>query len=360
MDYLVLSHCWGDPTDEERKRFCTTPENYRGRKEGFSYNDLPKTFQDAVRVTRELDKKYLWIDSLCIIQGDKEDWKKEAKRMEHVFASAYCTIAASSASNWRDGFLERNLSPHPPGRDHFIIDSHFPKRLMASGSNRTVDFIQKFFEKYSRCGLTHKSDRDTAISGLVNRIERARDTEERYGVFNEFLSRLLLWKRLDKEKTDPIVYDGRRVPSWSWMAYDGEIGFMSDSALMVPRSEDLGFDLNRETLVVKIRQFEHCRMEQGEKEHAIFADSRRVGSLWFDMETEIEFRHCVVVGMREEYQKEDPQKIYYILLVREEKQPEERLGVGEVEAPEKKYERLGVGEVEACYVSKKSDTGKLV
>jgi Heterokaryon incompatibility protein (HET) len=110
-DYLVLSHCWGRPTDEEKKRFCTTPENYRDRKEGFSYNDLPKTFQDAVRVTRELGKDYLWIDSLCIIQEDKEDWKREAKRMEHVFASAYCTIAASSASNWRDGFLERNLSP---------------------------------------------------------------------------------------------------------------------------------------------------------------------------------------------------------------------------------------------------------
>jgi hypothetical protein len=28
-DYLVLSHCWGNPTDEERKRFCTTSENYR-------------------------------------------------------------------------------------------------------------------------------------------------------------------------------------------------------------------------------------------------------------------------------------------------------------------------------------------
>ena len=124
MDYLVLSHCWGDPTDEERKRFCTTPENYRGRKEGFSYNDLPKTFQDAVRVTRELDKKYLWIDSLCIIQGDKEDWKKEAKRMEHVFASAYCTIAASSASNWRDGFLERNLSPQ-----YFQIQSNSRRQV---------------------------------------------------------------------------------------------------------------------------------------------------------------------------------------------------------------------------------------
>jgi hypothetical protein len=108
-DYIVLSHCWGNLTNKEKKQFCTTPKNYNNRvKEGFSYNDLPKTFQDAVRVTRELGKEYLWIDSLCIIQENKEDWKKEARRMEQVFASAYCTIAASSVTNCKDGFLERN------------------------------------------------------------------------------------------------------------------------------------------------------------------------------------------------------------------------------------------------------------
>ncbi|KAN0070806.1 HET domain containing protein [Elaphomyces granulatus] len=111
-DYLVLSHCWGNPTDEERKRFCTTSENYH-----------------AVRVTRELGKEYLWIDSLCIIQEDKEDWKREAERMEHVFASAYCTIAASSASNWRDGFLERNLSPQ-----YFQIQSSSCRQVYVCGN----------------------------------------------------------------------------------------------------------------------------------------------------------------------------------------------------------------------------------
>ena len=123
--YVVLSHCWGTPTDEEKKRFCTTPQNYRDRmKGGLSYNDLPKTFQDAVRVTRELKKEYLWIDSLCIIQGNEKDWQNEAGRMENVFASAYCTIAASSAPNWQNGFLERNLSPH-----YFQIQDSLGKRV---------------------------------------------------------------------------------------------------------------------------------------------------------------------------------------------------------------------------------------
>ena len=61
--------------------------------------------QDAVTVTRGLGERFLWIDSLCIIQDDADDWNIESKKMETVFGSAYCTIAASSAKNSTEGFL---------------------------------------------------------------------------------------------------------------------------------------------------------------------------------------------------------------------------------------------------------------
>jgi hypothetical protein len=61
-------------------------------------------------VTRKLGIEYLWIDSLCIIQWNEKDWKREAARMEDVFAFAYCTIAATSAVNSNAGFLTRNTS----------------------------------------------------------------------------------------------------------------------------------------------------------------------------------------------------------------------------------------------------------
>ena len=178
-------------------------------------------------------------------------------------------------------------------------------------------------------------------------------TEGRYGVFSCFLSSLLLWKRSDEKEMTPVVYkDRKEPPSWSWMAYYGGIDFVSTSRLRVPNSEDLRFDTNQEAIIVKIRQFNNCRLEKQEKEHAIFADRGRVGSLWFDMVADIEtkFIHCVVVGMRKDTRKdakEDHQKTYYILVVRENQQ-------------KKGYERLGVGKVEALYVSKESDTGKLV
>ncbi|KAJ4865530.1 heterokaryon incompatibility protein (HET) domain-containing protein [Trichoderma breve] len=74
-------------------------------KKNIPYRALPKTFQDAVTVTRALGVPYLWIDSLCIIQEDEKDWETEAIRMEEVFSFAYCTIAASRGTSSLSGFL---------------------------------------------------------------------------------------------------------------------------------------------------------------------------------------------------------------------------------------------------------------
>lgn len=69
-------------------------------------------FQDAIVTTRELGLEYLWIDSICIIQGPGGDFDREAKRMEDVFSSAFCVIAASSARGQNDSFLNRKVEYH--------------------------------------------------------------------------------------------------------------------------------------------------------------------------------------------------------------------------------------------------------
>jgi hypothetical protein len=132
------------------------------------------------------------------------------------------------------------------------------------------------------------------------------------------------------------------------MAYPGGIDFISDAkkSLKVPRSVDLDFADHGRALVVKVRQFENCRMKQEGKDHAVFDALGKVGSLWFDVTDRIAFKHCVVIGMDDYDGKEDPRKTYYFLLVREKLSREG-------------YERIGVGKAEAQYVSKASDAGKL-
>jgi hypothetical protein len=109
--YVALSHCWGQIPEQEKMKFCTTEDNIRQRLQEFIVSELPKTFQDAVRVTRELGVLYLWIDSLCVIQYEDslEDWNRESRRMESVFSQAYCVIAATAAADSNAGFLERDI-----------------------------------------------------------------------------------------------------------------------------------------------------------------------------------------------------------------------------------------------------------
>ena len=102
--YAALSHRWGPPG--EHSNFGTYRSNIDEHSSGILVEHLPKTFQDAVCVTHSLGLQLLWIDSLCIVQDDPDDWETESKLMERVFSSAYCTIAASCAAGNSDGFLK--------------------------------------------------------------------------------------------------------------------------------------------------------------------------------------------------------------------------------------------------------------
>ena len=101
--YIALSHRWGE--DKYKRLLSMTIKNQEALLKSINFGVLPKTFQDAVDVTRKLGIRYLWIDSLCIIQGNDKDWEKESRSMEAVFANAFCTIAATSAKDSWDGFL---------------------------------------------------------------------------------------------------------------------------------------------------------------------------------------------------------------------------------------------------------------
>jgi serine/threonine protein kinase len=102
--YIALSHPWGDPKCHQH--LCTTSANIRNYRVQIR-DQLPATLADAVKITRSLGVRYLWVDCLCIIQGDDGDFAEEAERMETVFSSAYFVIAATSAEGMSSGFLNR-------------------------------------------------------------------------------------------------------------------------------------------------------------------------------------------------------------------------------------------------------------
>ncbi|TQV97484.1 heterokaryon incompatibility protein (HET) domain-containing protein [Cordyceps javanica] len=123
--YVALSHCWG-PTDKLPIRALKS--NVGNFEWDIPWNLLPKTYQDAITIVRAIGIPYIWIDSLCIVQDDHDDWLRESALMGSVYERAEFTIAASHASNSNEGFLH----PRPPRPSSAAVE--LPNFLRSTGA----------------------------------------------------------------------------------------------------------------------------------------------------------------------------------------------------------------------------------
>ncbi len=98
--YMTFSHRWGEDvpgtltTKNLEELSCMIPTNF-----------LSATFRDAIIVTRCLGFKYLWVDSLCIIQDSLEDWATESASMHSIYGNGSYDISALTASDSEAGLL---------------------------------------------------------------------------------------------------------------------------------------------------------------------------------------------------------------------------------------------------------------
>lgn len=106
--YAALSHCWGP---REKQPLKTMESSYDAHRREILHAALPRTFQEAVWVARALHIRYLWIDSLCIIQDNMDDWMVEAAKMAHVYQGSYVTLAATGSSDSSGGLFSAPLQP---------------------------------------------------------------------------------------------------------------------------------------------------------------------------------------------------------------------------------------------------------
>jgi hypothetical protein len=68
------------------------------------------TFIEAIRVARWLEIRYVWIESLCIIQDSVEDWEIESALMGAVYYNSRLNIAAAASSNSHGGLFRSRTS----------------------------------------------------------------------------------------------------------------------------------------------------------------------------------------------------------------------------------------------------------
>jgi len=106
LRYLILSYCWGR---ERKDELNLTQQNEVQLLTGIKSWNLPRTIADAIHVTRELGYHYLWVDRLCVVQDNDDDWRFEAGRMQAYYMMADCCIAALVSEDAHQGvYVKRN------------------------------------------------------------------------------------------------------------------------------------------------------------------------------------------------------------------------------------------------------------
>jgi hypothetical protein len=98
--YICLSYKWGmGPTA------MTTNKTYRRLKKGVDIKYLPATFSQAAMLANCLNVEYIWIDSICVLQDDDDDWAEQTSKMAEIYGNAYLTIAAAASTDCHDGLF---------------------------------------------------------------------------------------------------------------------------------------------------------------------------------------------------------------------------------------------------------------
>jgi hypothetical protein len=95
--YVALSYIWGNVTNGEP---CKLDQLYKDNKTFENSLGLPDTLPaviaDAIKVTKSLDFRYLWVDRYCIDQDNAEEKHDQIRKMNLIYAGAHATIVAAA------------------------------------------------------------------------------------------------------------------------------------------------------------------------------------------------------------------------------------------------------------------------
>ncbi|KOS23459.1 hypothetical protein ESCO_006587 [Escovopsis weberi] len=106
--FATLSHRWTEETLGVRLE----RDNLDLRKrEGMRVAEFPLMMRQVVAALRGLGIEHVWIDCMCIVQDDGDDWMREAATMASIYANAELTIGSTWGSKAGDGLFHEREGP---------------------------------------------------------------------------------------------------------------------------------------------------------------------------------------------------------------------------------------------------------
>jgi hypothetical protein len=137
-EYACLSYCWG-----RVQQYPTTRATLESNLQELRVESLSRTIRDAIKIARMLRFRYLWVDTLCIVQDDLADKEQHLKSMGLIFKNASLTIAAARAETAHDGFLNDWSPADEPVVLPFMLLGKDPIgtiNVVRTGNHRTRDW----------------------------------------------------------------------------------------------------------------------------------------------------------------------------------------------------------------------------
>ncbi|KAN0108817.1 HET domain containing protein [Hyaloscypha variabilis] len=278
--YVALSYVWG------QKNFAQlNSKNVAGLEIDRSLDDLkvPATIRDAMTFCEKLGERYLWIDSLCIVQ-DTTDKHEHMRSMEAIYRGAVLTLVVAAGSHADHGipgfqstpsfnasvnssvwnsrawtYQERLLSnriiifsndeiyfqcKHGNAQGNMYFDPHdqiLPRAINDSKVNADDYSLQleervnfsvytRIVSEYMSRRLTFPDDIENAFGGIGKIFSIIfGGSDVLYGIPLSALAICLLWyseEPLERRKGSNAPDSNlSRFPSWSWVGWIGRVGF---------------------------------------------------------------------------------------------------------------------------------------
>ena len=280
---MALSYVWG-----EVNQFLCTEANYTSLcEEGAleNHNDLlSRVIKDAITAVIGLGERYLWVDTLCIIQ-DGKDKGLLISHMASIYNAALLTIIAVDAFDADSGLpgvnigsremaqgvreagilicKKRNESTIYRSRGWTYQEVLLSRRQLYISNQQVTLRCQKYrfsedrqrstsietdtewmsmiprevslenyfqlVETYTGRVLRYNSDRLRAFSGILGALESSWNWAFTNGLPNQYLHDALLWFPVEEYGFEALVHSMSaglsEFPSWSWASPCGEVSF---------------------------------------------------------------------------------------------------------------------------------------
>ncbi|GAB1318643.1 hypothetical protein MFIFM68171_08853 [Madurella fahalii] len=257
VKYVTLSYVWGAVSNIRLTKANRAFLMRRGPLEGVL---LPRTILDSVVLVRKLGLRYLWVDSLCLVQNDTEDLQRGVMVMDHIYERSWLTIVAACGHDANSGlvgmhdgdremeFLVREITPGTFLGVCFDVDAHLKWSVYESRawtfqehvlSRRILYFVdgQVFFRcrlavhletpitdyalmlhYYMKRVLTNQSDALRAMAGIIRRGSQKLGYKMLEGLPTGSFDQFLLFEGRN-------IHRRQGFPSYSWAGWRGEAWF---------------------------------------------------------------------------------------------------------------------------------------